>query len=123
MNLTFRGHIDHGIADQLGRASQPPTRRQAFGLVKFDLVSPKRGQAIRSGFDSVLWKRSFAETDLTTAANGSTPADGIQIHTEISGRLKHGCAMRHPTATARGREYNKKILWHIQIIQKSDGGC
>ena len=110
MDLAGLGHVDDDIAQDLGRAAEPPPRHEPAHPVVIRLDLAEGGEVIRRRDDVVLGEFALGLDDLAAAADAAAAADGIDIDAERAGSLQHRRTKRKPPAPARRGEDDERVV-------------
>ena len=89
MHLAFGGHVDHGIIEQCGVATQASASfKRALSLFKLFFGLTEGGEVVDVGVDLVLGKRAGHAADLASAAETAPPADRVNVDAQAARRFK-----------------------------------
>jgi hypothetical protein len=82
MHLALGGHVDHGIIEQCGVATQASASfKRALSLFKLFFGLTKGGEVVDVRVDLVFGKRAGHAADLASAAKAASSADRVNVDT------------------------------------------
>ena len=103
VDLTLGRDVDDRVAQQRGRAGQPPVVGQTVLLAVRRLELARLGDVIRGRCDPVLRERAERRRHRAPAADPSAATHGIDVHAERAGGDRRTAAGAHEPDCRRAR--------------------